>query len=342
MTILTLLLLSLAASLAAGDQPRPFDRVEVLPLTERIIMVHVVEGRAIHHRRGEKRTDSRVELTPLDAAAAQRPESWTVRSDQPGFAAGLRPERVGRKSKGVDFAWMVQGWDQQANRAVNRDPDHAKAHWLYLVLPQAMRAGGSYEIDGSAVPGIGRLRLVYDPAASRSEAVHVNLLGHAPDTAKYAYVHHWAGDLGSLDLAFLAGRSFHLVDQATGRLAFTGTVAFRARADQPETQHAGDTPNANFLNAEVWECDFSAFATPGTYVVAVEGVGCSFPFRIDRDVYRQAFRTTARGLYHNRSGIALERPYTEFTRPAPANSGRNVSSSRARNEAIRSSRSVMG
>ena len=41
-------------------------------------------------------------------------------------------------------------------------------------------------------------------------------------------------------------------------------------------------------------------------MVAVEGIGCSFPFRIDADVYREAFRTVARGLYHNRSGIALD------------------------------------
>ena len=61
----------------------------------------------------------------------------------------------------------------------------------------------------------------------------------------------------------------------------------------------------NFLGAEVWQCDFGAFARPGRYVIAVEGVGCSFPFRIDPDVYREAFRVTCRGLYHNRSGIAL-------------------------------------
>ncbi len=51
----------------------------------------------------------------------------------------------------------------------------------------------------------------------------------------------------------------------------------------------------------------------------VEGIGASFPFRLDADVYREAFRTVARGLYHNRSGIALEAPFTEFTRPAPHN-----------------------
>ena len=78
-------------------------------------------------------------------------------------------------------------------------------------------------------------------------------------------------------------------------------------------------PFGNFLGCDVWECDFSAFDRPGSYVVAVEGIGCSWPFRIDADVYRSAFVTVARALYHNRSGIALQKPYTEFERPAPHN-----------------------
>src|SRR5665811_2041222 len=55
------------------------------------------------------------------------------------------------------------------------------------------------------------------------------------------------------------------------------------------------------------------------YILAVEGVGCSFPFKIENDIYRLPFYTSVRGLYHNRSGIELKEPYTEFTRPAPHN-----------------------
>jgi endoglucanase len=80
-----------------------------------------------------------------------------------------------------------------------------------------------------------------------------------------------------------------------------------------------ETPNGSFLCAEVWQCDFSGFSTAGRYVVAVDGVGCSFPFTIDADAYREAFRVACRGLYHNRSGIALKKPFTEFERPAPHN-----------------------
>ncbi len=299
-----------------------FDLLEVLPLTDRIVMVHVKEGHVIHHRKGQKRDDGeKVVLTPLDAAAASRAENWTLSSaDDPAYTAGLHPSKVGRKSKGTDFAWMVQGWDPVKNQAVNRDPDHAKDHWLYLVLPQALAPGKTYTVKATGVAGIDTLSLTYSPDKSRSEAVHVNLMGYTPDSpAKFAYVYHWGGDLGSIDLGFLKGKSFRLIDLKTNKAAFTGDVTFRAAANKQETGQSADTPNGNFLCAEVWQCDFSAFATPGSYVVSVDGVGCSFPFRIDADVYREAFRTTARGLYHNRSGIALKKPYTEFERPAPHN-----------------------
>lgn len=295
---------------------------EALPLTDRILMVHLKEGRAVHHQKGRKRDEGeRILLTPLDAAAACRVDAWTVICpEDPNFAPGVRPRKVGRKSKGTDFAWMVQGWDGANNRAVNRDPDHAKDHWLYLDLPHPLVPGRTYTIKPEGVAGIEPMTLAYSLEKSRSEAVHVNLVGYTPDSpAKFAYVYHWAGDQGSVDLSSLKGKEFRLIDQKTGKAAFAGTVAFRAPADRQETGLVKETPNGSFLCAEVWQCDFTAFSTPGTYVVAVDGVGCSFPFRIDADAYREAFRLTCRGLYHNRSGIALRKPFTEFERPAPHN-----------------------
>jgi hypothetical protein len=184
-----------------------------------------------------------------------------------------------------------------------------------------MRPGKTYTIrTGALAANGGEWRLAFDVPRARSEAVHVNALGYVPTApAKYAYVYHWMGDMGGLDVKPVVGRSFALVEAKTGKRAFTGTVAFRMPATQQETTHLTDTPNGNFLGADVAECDFSAFGTPGTYVVAVEGVGCSWPFTIGADVYRPAFRATARALYHNRSGIALTKPYTEFERPAPHN-----------------------
>jgi hypothetical protein len=237
---------ALAALLFSLDGgPPAMDLVEVLPLTERILMVHLQEGHAVHHRKGQKRDEGeKVLLMQLDTAAACRAEAWTVKSsDDPNYAQGAHPRKVGRKSKGSDFAWMVQGWDSVNNRALNKDPDHAKDHWLYLDLPQPLTPGKTYTVKADGIAGIEPLTLAYSLEQSRSEAVHVNLLGYIPDSpAKFAYVHHWAGDQGSVDLSFLKKKSFRLIDQKTGKAAFTGEVAFRAAADRQETGLVNETP----------------------------------------------------------------------------------------------------
>ena len=313
--------LLLAAILALAACAACAELVDILPLTDRIVMLHFNEGRVIHHQRGQSRSEEQVIIASLDVELATKATSYTIASaDDARYEQPRNPERVGRKSKGTDFAWFVDKWEN--GHAVNVRPDHTKEHWLYLFLPEAMKRGCTYTITtDSLVTNGASWNLVFDERIVRSEAVHVNLLGYVPDAPqKFGYVYHWMGDQGGLALKAYERRAFHLVNPASGEIAFTGKLAFRAPASQQETFHKNDSPpDGNFLKAEVYECDFSAFNTPGKYVLSVEGVGCSFPFVLAADVYREAFRTVARGLYHNRSGIALEKPFTGFTRPAPHN-----------------------
>lgn len=312
---LLLLAALLAPAVAVGSEV-----VEVLPLTDTIILVHFDDGRVEHHRRGQPRSAERVIADPLDVRAASRPESYRIGSGgDPTFGKGLVPRKVGRKTKGTDFAWRIDRWVD--NHAVNDRPDHTAEHWVYLVLPSPMKRGETYTVDTGKLAKNGRAwRLSFDERRTRSEALHVNLVGYVPTApSKYGYVSQWMGDLGPLDLGPYAGRAFHLIDQGGGRSVFEGKLRLRQKADQPETAHTGDTPSGNFQGADVYECDFSTFDRPGRYVLAVDGVGCSFPFRVGADIYREPFRLTARALYHNRSGIELKAPYTEFVRPAPHN-----------------------
>lgn len=294
--------------------------VEILPLTDRIVMLHFDDGFVVHHTRGQKRSDEKALVNPLDTAAACKVESYAIASaDDPAYADALQPTQIGRKSKGTDFGWLVEKWEN--GRAVNTRPDNAKEHWIYLFLPKPMLRGKTYTVKTGGLAANGKeWTLRFDETQTRSEAVHVNLLGYAPDAPqKFAYVFQWMGDKGSLDLKGYEGRRFSVFDQKSGESALRGKLAFRKPAANLDTNHKSDTPQGSFLAADVYECDLSALTRPGQYVVAVEGIGCSFPFRVDRDVYREAFRTVARGLYHNRSGIELKQPYTEFTRPAPHN-----------------------
>lgn len=298
---------------------RAADLIEVLPLTDRILMLHFDEGHVIHHQRGQSRSAERVMVAPLDTAAASTNWSYSVQSpDDPNYREARRPTKVYRKSKGTDFAWFADKWEN--GRAVNSRPDHTKEHWLYLVLAERLQRGSRYTIRTGDLARNGQeWPLTFDEFACRSEAVHVNLIGYAPAAPrKFGYISHWLGDGGSLELTNYTGRPFHLIEEATREKAFSGRLAFRMGATQPETFHKTDSPpHGNFLKAEVYECDFSKFERPGRYVLVVEGVGSSFPFQIAPDIYREPFRTMARGLYHNRSGIALEKAHTEFTRPAP-------------------------
>ncbi|HYE98155.1 MAG TPA: cellulase N-terminal Ig-like domain-containing protein, partial [Planctomycetota bacterium] len=310
------LLLSLAV-----QAPNGVDSAELQALSDGWLVVRVVDGHVVHRGKGQKNSDEKAVVRRIDAARADRPETWTIAStDDPAYAGGRRPSRVGRKTQGCDFAGIVEGWKD--GRTVNTSPDHALEHAIYLALPSPLRRGSTYSVAcGDLLPGAPPLSLRYDEAMSRSEAVHVNLVGYpAASPAKFGYVYHWMGDAGALEVRPLDGRPFRLVDRPSGKTAFTGALKFRFAKEQPETLHAADSPpHGNFLKADVLEADFSRFAGEGTYVLAVDGVGCSFPFRIAKDAYRDAFRTTVRGLYHNRSGIALTKPHTEFERPAPHN-----------------------
>lgn len=318
-------LLALAVMFSFTAPARSASVVEVLPVHERLLMVHLSEGHVEHHTLGMPRGDEKVIISPLDVAAASKTSAYRITSsDDPVFAQGLSPVRVGRKSMGSDFAWFIDAF--VGGKAVNNRPDHVKDHWLYLLLPAPLQADKTYSIDlGSLIKdqpdAKSKLTFRFGNSALRSEAVHVNQLGYVPDAPeKFGYVYHWAGDLGGIDFMAWEGRAFRLIDAKSGATAFTGRLAFRKPASQPETYHAGNSPPVgNYLGAPVWECDFSSFNTPGQYRLIVEGIGASFPFTISPDAYRPAFRATARALYHNRSGIALEEPYTHFTRPAPHN-----------------------
>lgn len=309
--------LSLLASCAVSHAT---ELKEVLPLTDRILMLHFDEGRVIHHQRGEPRSNEQVLISPLDTNAAAALSTYSVSSEQdPAYKAGRTPIKISRKSKGTDFAWFTDKW--QNGMAYNERPDHTKEHWIYLFLPEPLLRGCAYRISTGRLATNGvPFQLHYDETRCRSEAVHVNA-GYAPlAPKKFAYVYHWMGDRGGLDLTAYAGKAFQLLDEQTRKPIFTGKLTFRAPATQQETAHKSDSPpNGNFLKADVYECDFSSFTNTGRFVVAVDGVGCSFPFAVAQDVYREPFRIMARGLYHNRSGIALDAKHTPYTRPAPHN-----------------------
>ena len=295
------------------------DIVEVIPLTNKILMVHFDDGYAVYHKKGQTRSNERVVVELLNTTEAVKPLNYSLKSaDDSHYTEGVNPINIGRKTKGTEFTWLCQAW---AGGCKNTSPDHVEDHWIYLYLPEAMQTGNTYTLQTGTLANNGtQWTFTFDEKLLRSEAVHVNQIGYNPNaTEKYAYIYHWIGDKGGLDLTAYAGKNFYLLNLNTNEIAFNGKIAFRKAKTNAETGQTIETPSGNFLAADVYECNFSSFKEKGYFKVVVEGIGSSFPFRIEDDLYRDVFYTTIRGLYHNRSGIELKMPYTEFARKAPHN-----------------------
>lgn len=301
----------------------------VRPLHEGLLMVHYIDGYIDYHGNGEPWGADQVFVNPISIPSGNNVASYSLSSDDDAnYSTARRPLDVGFKSKPREISAICDGWGTLAfygkPGCLNPNPDRVMEHWFYLELPQPLVSGNTYTLD--VVAGVtgtaSTTTFTWDDQDTHSEALHVNNLGYtrvAPQTVGYLY--HWGGDLGGIDFSAYQGQPFHLVDQADGNIVFSGTVAFRAGENNRETNQndPNETPNQNFVGAPMWECDFSAFREVGEYKLSVPGVGASFPFVIGCDALRPAYQAAARSLYHVRSGIAKEEPYTEFTRPADHN-----------------------
>lgn len=68
---------------------------------------------------------------------------------------------------------------------------------------------------------------------------------------------------------------------------------------------------------DVYEMVFDDLDEPGEYFIRVPGVGRSWPFRVNADIYSCALYTTGRAFYHQRFGTALDSEYTRWARDIP-------------------------
>jgi endoglucanase len=291
--------------------------VSVRAIHQQLLVVHFDDGYVIHHQVGQPRSMETAVVTPLDITAATLTSQFTISSgDDPNYPMGVQPLQLARKSKGTEFTWLCEGWD---GNCVNTSPDHSKEHWVYLTLPTALQSGKTYTLNtGNLATNGGNWTFTFTEFNLRSDAIHVNQLGYHPDaSSKYGYLYHWAGDAGGVDFGAWNGQPFHLYNVNSGQIAFSSVLEFRKSANNQETFQYNNTPNDNFIGADVYECDFSDYTVSGEYRLVIPGVGCSFDFSISGNAYGDAYYHAVRSLYHNRSGIALETPYTNFTRPAP-------------------------
>ena len=97
--------------------------VEVVPLTDQMVIVRVLDGAVRHSANGQPFGDESVVTSPLNIIQATNPASYQISSTNDAFYIPAQaPVQVGRKTKGTDFAWL------------NPPNNWALEHWLYLKL----------------------------------------------------------------------------------------------------------------------------------------------------------------------------------------------------------------
>ena len=234
----------------------------------------------------------------LDHASLQQREAYVLlRSSNKPDEDGKQARVVYRKTRPHDKGRMVP-WEFKA----------AYTHTVYLVFDEPLREGESYRLSFDGLP-LEPVAFTVDATQLRSEAIHISQIGFRPDDpAKVAFLSCWLGDGGGHD--YMEGLPFFVIDTASGDRVFEGTFTLSKAGDDPTE----DAYGRNYSGTDVHMADFSELARPGEYRVVVPGIGCSYPFPIADEVWRDAFRTSVRGLYHQRSGIALGPPHTDFTR----------------------------
>ncbi|MCE5186488.1 MAG: hypothetical protein LLF76_10225 [Planctomycetaceae bacterium] len=230
----------------------------------------------------------------LNTANAVLTANWVIKSaDDANYGgAGLNPLGCFRKSKLNGMAEM----DWSGSDFVY---DHTMEHTIYLRLPHSMVQGSVYTVEMNANTNSDVLSqsVTFNIFSSRSESVHVNVVGYPSDASiKAADLYIWMGNGGARDYATFAGKKVYIYNVDTDTAQEVGTVALWKNSTN------NDVGWFNLTASNVWKADFTGFNTPGTYRLAIEGVGCSEDFEIKRDIYFEPFRVSTLGFFYMRIG----------------------------------------
>lgn len=185
-------------------------------------------------------------------------------------------------------------------------------HEIYLILDKVLEPGNTYVVDLPSNNQFNKkISVDFNSDALRSEAIHVNLYGFMPSENKVAYVSTWLGDGSSYQYG--EDLPYRIVDASSGKTVLSGYTFIRTAADEAEYEVKGKSYNHNLT--DVLGIDFTALQDPGLYKIVLDGIGCSFPFEINPNSMENVSKLMMKGYLHQRSGIELGPPYTDYLRP---------------------------
>lgn len=180
---------------------------------------------------------------------------------------------------------------------------------VYLSLAEPLVSGSSYAISGP----YGTTTWKFDDRVTRCESIKVNQEGYHPQsTTRYAIFGVFLGSGGAVRLA---DPPVYRVIDSQGTTIHTGTAEYLG-FDAPGLEVLGGTTRDSTISSGefVYRLDLSHVPAGGPYRVSIPNMGVSYTFDILEETIGHIAYTYARGLYHQRCGIALEAAYTPFTR----------------------------
>ncbi len=228
----------------------------------------------------------------LDLARAVDVNNWKIKSaDDPNYGgSGIAPTKCFRQTK-------VNGMSQGQWRSSDWIFDYTYEHFIYLQLPHSLQENKTYtvEIDPGLNADATSQTITFDIFNCVSEAIHVNLVGYLTSSRiKAADLYHFLGDGGNRNYSSFVGNKVYIYDVNAKTSEIVGSVKFWM-ANKTETHW-------NLTGSDVWTIDFTGFNRPGTYRLAVEGVGCSQDFEIRDDIYHDPFKVSVMGYFYMRIG----------------------------------------
>ncbi len=208
---------------------------------------------------------------------------WTVN--------GIDPTSIGRSSEVSDerwYDWTVGYYETFVQ------------HRMYLELSQNLVNNAIYDI----VTPYGSTSFTFNDTDIFCESIKVNQEGYSDEaTSNYANFGYYGGTLGSAQL--IQPTNFHVVNEQDNATIASGTLSY----------WGDDTGIALETSGEyVYRIDLSTVPTGGPYHIVVEGIGKSYAFGVGDNYIREVARVHARGMYHQRCGMALEQPHTAYER----------------------------
>jgi endoglucanase len=202
---------------------------------------------------------------------------------------GSAPVQLGRSSATL-YEERCVDWNAQRYPQVI-------GHRLYLLLPNTFAEGAVCRIE---FPG-GTTNFLFRSATTYCESFKVNQVGYSPlGGQRAAFFAPWCGDLGAPTSP--PPSSVELCEAISG-------VGLRPLPVQT-------LPSDPRSGGPVWRVDLTSLTNAGRYFLKMPGVGRSPDFGFGDAWAHHAFYAHMKGFYHQRCGVALTQPFTDWERPA--------------------------